>query len=156
MSSSSNPFEEGNILYFTPFHFKNGNTPKNKYFVVVKQKDAKLLLASLPSSKDFVPSSQEKKFGCIEMPNISFSCFIIPAFHKITQCEKHFPLETFLYGQQLDLYDIEQLSTAYAVEGIHYEVFGKMKEDAFKLLKECFKSSAAVKMKYIRILEAED
>ena len=25
-------FEEGNILYFTPFYFKNGNTAKNKYF----------------------------------------------------------------------------------------------------------------------------
>jgi hypothetical protein len=26
--------EEGNIIYFDPFYFKNGNTAKPKYFLV--------------------------------------------------------------------------------------------------------------------------
>jgi len=28
--------EEGNIIYFDPFYFKNGNTAKRKYFIVLK------------------------------------------------------------------------------------------------------------------------
>ena len=30
-------FEEGNILYFTPFYFENGNAPKPKYFFGIKK-----------------------------------------------------------------------------------------------------------------------
>ena len=31
-------FLEGVIFYFTPFYFKNGNTAKQKYFVVLNRK----------------------------------------------------------------------------------------------------------------------
>ena len=48
-------FEEGNLLLFRPFIFKNGATPKDKFFLVL-EKDIQggLLLASLPTSKDHV------------------------------------------------------------------------------------------------------
>lgn len=43
--------EEGNIIYFTPFYFKNGkSTAKPKYFIVLKANvDNKGVLASLPT-----------------------------------------------------------------------------------------------------------
>ena len=41
-------FEEGNLLRFEPFLFKNGAVPKYKYFVVIKDIDGDLLLASFP------------------------------------------------------------------------------------------------------------
>lgn len=41
-------FTPGNILYFTPFYFKNGAPSKNKYFIVLKDVDGQLVLASLP------------------------------------------------------------------------------------------------------------
>jgi hypothetical protein len=50
-------FEEGNLLLFRPFIFKNGATPKDKFFLVLgKDIQGGLLLASLPTSKDHVPS----------------------------------------------------------------------------------------------------
>ena len=59
-------FKEGNILYFDPFYFDNGNTPKPKYFLVLKEVGGQLVLASLPTSHDHIPSNKEKVHGCID------------------------------------------------------------------------------------------
>ena len=59
-------FSERTIIYFTPFFFKNGNPSKNKYFVVLKNIDDKSIIASLPTSKDYVPEELEIEHGCIE------------------------------------------------------------------------------------------
>ncbi|SDG02103.1 hypothetical protein SAMN04487996_114155 [Dyadobacter soli] len=44
---------EGDILYFDLFYFKNGKTPKAKYFIVLKTTGTTTVIASLPSSRDF-------------------------------------------------------------------------------------------------------
>ena len=50
-------FEEGNLLYFDPFLFKNGATPKPKFFIVLKNDiNDEVILATLPTSKDHIPS----------------------------------------------------------------------------------------------------
>ena len=43
-------FQQGAILYFDPFIFPDGGSPKPKYFLVLKHVDDTLLLASLPTS----------------------------------------------------------------------------------------------------------
>ena len=48
-------FETGTIIYFAPFYFKNGNTAKPKYFVVLKNIENKSVIASLPTRKDSIP-----------------------------------------------------------------------------------------------------
>lgn len=45
-------FEEGNLLLFRPFLFKNGAEPQDKFFLVLKKIESNILLASLPTSKD--------------------------------------------------------------------------------------------------------
>lgn len=49
-------FKEGNLLKFKPFIFKNGACPKDKYFLVLKEMENTMILASLPTSKDHVPT----------------------------------------------------------------------------------------------------
>ncbi len=60
-------FEEGNLLFFRPFLFKNGAEPQDKFFLVLKKLDGDILLASLPTSKDHVPSDLEVKHGCLNI-----------------------------------------------------------------------------------------
>ena len=60
-------FEEGNLLLFHPFLFKNGAPSKDKFFLVLEKTDDDLLLASLPTSKDHVPSDVEVKHGCLDL-----------------------------------------------------------------------------------------
>lgn len=61
-------FEEGNLLFFRPFLFKNGAEPQDKFFLVLKKMESDILLASLPTSKDHVPSDLEVKYGCLNIP----------------------------------------------------------------------------------------
>ena len=72
-------FKEGNILYFEPFYFENGNTPKPKYFLVLKEVDNQLILASLPTSHDHIPSNMSKVHGCIDDSTINFNCYYFKA-----------------------------------------------------------------------------
>jgi hypothetical protein len=50
-------FTEGSILFFDPFYFRNGNTAKAKFFIVLRVLDDKVVLATLPSSQDYVPAT---------------------------------------------------------------------------------------------------
>ena len=144
--------EERNIIRFDPFYFKNGNTSKPKYFVVLKISESDTVFASLPTSKDAIPQNHEMEYGCIELPEINLNCFVISANMEITECGKRFDLRTHMYGHQIDDYSIKLLNEIYPNEGSDYEVWGKMKEDIFINLIQCFKTSKSVKWKYRKLL----
>lgn len=76
-------FEEGNLLFFRPFLFKNGATPENKFFLVLKKLDGDILLASLPTSKDHVPSDLVVKRGCLNIPDRMFNVFVFLAGENV-------------------------------------------------------------------------
>lgn len=144
--------EERNLIYFDPFYFKNGNTAKPKYFVVLKQLGSKSVLASLPTRKDNIPSTEDAEIGCIELPDINLNCFVFPNNLEITDCGKSFAFKTYLYGHQIDEYDIDLLQDIYPNEGSDYEILGKIKPKLFAALIDCFKSSKSVKRKYRKLL----
>lgn len=100
-------FEEGNIIYFDPFYFKNGNTAKAKYFVVLKNDGKTNIIASLPTSKDFIPEENVTQQGCVELPEKDITCFVISNSQVITECGKKFGRTTYLYGQEIDDYEIQ-------------------------------------------------
>ena len=70
-------FEEGNLLFFRPFLFKNGADSQDKFFLVLKKLEGDILLASLPTSKDHVPSDLEVKHGCLNIPERMFNVFVL-------------------------------------------------------------------------------
>ena len=145
-------FSEGEILYFDPFYFKNGNTSKAKFFVILKTYSGNCYLASLPTSKDFIPEKFSIEDGCVELPEIDINCFVISSKTVITTCNKYFPLPTFIYGYQIDDYSEEYLKEIYPVEGADFERWGMMKPDIFEAMIDCFKTSKNVKRKYKTIL----
>lgn len=144
--------KEGSILYFDPFYFKNGNKSKPKYFIILKVIDGISILASLPSSQDFRPSGFNETEGCVEIPDASFNCYIFLAKHKITSNNWAFPLDTYVYGQQIDAYEINILKDIYPVEGLDYKIIGTLLADEFEKLITCFRNSANVKRKFKRLL----
>lgn len=143
---------EGHIYYFDPFYFKNGNTAKPKYGLVIKRVNDDSLILSLPTRKDHIPSFYEltKDSECIELPDANQNCFFFSNQKEITECGKKFQFNTFVYGHELDLY--EKTNTLYPAEGIHYKEWGKMKADIFSLVIDCFKNSASVKRKFKRMI----
>lgn len=145
-------FEEGTIIYFDPFYFKNGNTAKPKYFIVLKNEENFNVLASLPTRTDSIPQNKSIDNGCIELPAINLNCFVISTDLSITECGKHFDFKTHIYGHQIDVYEIEFLREIYPLENTDYEIWGKMKSEIFLSLIECFKNSQSVKRKFRRML----
>lgn len=146
--------EKRNILYFTPFYFNNG-TSKHKFFLVLENTEGNNILASLPTSRDNVPETSEAQTGCVELPDINFNCFVIPSHIAITENGKSFAVKTHVYGHQIDLHDIDYLRETYPIENIHYQVWGKMKQELFDELILCLKNSRLVKRKFKRILSSD-
>lgn len=145
-------FEEGTIVYFDPFYFKNGNTAKPKYFVVLKNQTKQNILASLPTRKDSIPQKEEVDNGCVELPAINLNCFVISNNIEVTECGKFFDFKTHIYGHQIDIYDVEYLKEIYPIENTDYKIWGSMKKELFISLIECLKKSKSVKRKYKKML----
>lgn len=145
-------FEVRNIIYFDLFYFKNGNAAKSKFFLILKNNKDQFVIASLPTSKNKIPSSEISNFGCIEYPELDFNCFTISKLTEVTENGKYFDLNTYVYGHEIDDYDINHLKQVYRQEGIDYIIWGKMKEDLYNDIIFCFKNSKSVKRKYKRVL----
>ena len=107
-------FEEGNLLLFHPFVFKNGASPKDKFFLVLGNIDGDLLLASLPTSKDHVPSDMEVKHGCLDSSERFVNVFVFISGEEIANRETgesfSFTKNTFVYGANLDMYNVSTSS----------------------------------------------
>lgn len=145
-------YNPGNIIYFDPFYFKDGSVSKPKYFLVLKIVDGNAVLASLPSSKIHLPTHLDINHGCIEVPSGNINCYIFKANTIITTNNWAFPMDTFLYGQWLDEYEIALLQDIYPVEGIDYQVIGQLTIQELSQLIQCFTQSASVKRKFKRLL----
>lgn len=144
-------YSPGKIIYFDPFHFKDGSS-KPKYFLVLKIFNGNAILASLPSSKFHLPQNQSIKHGCLEIKDACISCYIFEAKVPITKTGWFFELNTFLYAQWVDEFIIEELSNHYPLSGIDYEIIGELKDDELKKIIQCFYNSNVIKRKYKRIL----
>jgi hypothetical protein len=145
-------FEIRNILFFDPFYFKNGNTAKAKYFIVLKIIENKAILASLPTSKDHIPYFVELKDGCVDLPDININCFVITPEMQVTECGKHFQQNTFLYGQHIDDFEIALMKELYPLENTDFIIWGKMKKQLYIQMIRCFLNSKSIKRKYKAIL----
>ncbi len=144
-------YSPGRILYFDPFYFKNGNTSKPKYFIVLHNDTEATIIASLPTRSDHVPSSIPIKHGCINADDINFNCYHFEAGKAVTTNNWAFELPTFIYGTQIDAYELSILKDVYRVEGVEYEKIGILKKEEYKNVIECFSKSKTVRIKFKKI-----
>lgn len=143
---------EGNIIYFDPFYFKNGSPAKRKYFLVLKKIGNSAILASLPSSVIHLPSFVNISHGCVNLAESCISCYIFEANKPVTKCGWSFDLDTFLYGNWIDQYDLDILRRTYQVEHIDYEIIGQLTVDELSNVIACFKASNIVKRGFKKLL----
>ena len=145
-------FEPGNLLYFNPFIFPDGGVPKPKFFVVLGEVDETLLLASLPTSKDHIPSDVEVQSGCLEIPERMVNAYTFMAYEEITESGFFFDKNTFIYGQNIKTYNSAAFLSQTMSGKTVIEEKGKLKEGLFTALKDCLKSSDAVRKRYKQFL----
>ena len=145
-------FEPGNLLYFDPFIFPDGGEPKPKFFVVLGEVDDTILLASLPTSKDHVPSDVEVKSGCLEIAERMVNAYIFMANEEITDDGFFFEKNTFIYGQNIKTYNTSAFLLQQTSGQTEITEKGKLKDEAFNALRECLKNSDAVRKRYKKYL----
>ena len=136
--------KEGSLVYFNPFVFKNGAKPKPKYFVVLAMMDSgNLLLASLPTSQDHVPSDVNIVRGCVNIPESNVNAFVFEKGDRVTEsfC---FPLRTYIYGEQIDDYTIGYIDSMSA----NMTDLGVLSSDLLTSLRTCLKQATNIKRSY--------
>ena len=136
-------YPEGQLLRFTPFVFKNGANPKPKFFIVLKHLDDKLMMASLPTSQDHIPSDIIYSSGCVNMAERSVNAYVFMPNEKVTDSFS-FIKPTFVYGEQVDEYALKYLDEMETT----IEDLGVIHHELFIQLEECLKQSALLKRKY--------
>ena len=145
-------FTQGQIFYFTPFYFKNGNTAKPKYFIVLKNIEDNIVIASLPTRSNNAPSLIDVTHGCINHDDRMFNCYAFEAGKIITIDGFSFPLATYIYGNEVETYEVDMLSSVYQVKNIDYEIIGTLTDVEFNDIYNCLKNSSSVKRGIRKIL----
>ncbi len=134
------------IIYFTSFQFKYGDKPKTKYFIVLANVDNKIIIASLPTRTNSVPSFITINHGCINLDERCYNSYLFEEQRIIGEKGFCFELSTFIYGDQVEDYELEQLDANY-IEGVDYAILDLLTKGEFEAIINCFKNSNSVKFK---------
>lgn len=140
-------FQEGELLRFSPFIFKNGSQPKPKYFIVLGYIDNNVMMASLPTSQDHVPADVVVERGCVDIRERGVNAYVFNPADLVTPTFR-FPLPTFVYGEQVDEYEQTYLDSMNSV----IEHLGVLDSQIFSDLKECLKRAVLIRRKYKALL----
>ena len=140
-------YQTGELIKFSPFVFKNGNQPKPKYCIVLGQIDDKVMMVSLPTSKDHVPSDVTLEHGCVDIPERGVNAFVFNPNDQVTPSFR-FPCPTFVYGEQVDEYEQKYLDEM----GGTVERLGQIDPVMFQAIKDCLKKARLLKRKYRKLL----
>ena len=146
-------YSQGVIFYFTPFYFKDGNPCKPKYLIVLVNNNGENIVVSLPTRKDSLPSQISLNHGCINDNSISVNCYHFKKEEKICDNGFSFPIDTFIYGYSVDLWEITLLDEIYKTEGIDYEIMGTLTESEYQSIIKCFANSTSVKGKFRKVFQ---
>lgn len=139
-------FIPGQIIYFTSFQFKNGNSPKAKYFIVLGNHDNKVIIGSLPTRSNTVPSFITINHGCINIDERCYNSYLFEKDKIIGKAGFSFDMTTFIYGDQVEDYLLEYLESNY-IEEIDYRVLDELVREEFEAIIKCLKNSDSVKFK---------
>ena len=140
-------FEQGQLLKYTPFTFKNGANPKPKYFIVLGLMNEDVVIASLPTSKDHIPDSMATGNGCANDMERNVNAYIFSEGVPVTDTFS-FPRKTFVYAEQVDEYSCEYLSNMHS----NIDDLGLIFPELLKDIIECLLSSCMLKRKYRSVL----
>lgn len=140
-------YQTGELIKFSPFVFKNGNQPKPKYCIVLGQIDDRVMMVSLPTSKDHVPTDAMVERGCVDIPERGVNAFVLNPNDKVT-ASFSFPRPTFVYGEQVDEYEQKFLDEM----GSTVERLGQVDSALFQAIKDCVKKARLLRRKFRHLL----
>ncbi|OQP48944.1 hypothetical protein A4H97_29095 [Niastella yeongjuensis] len=140
-------FLPGQIIYFPDFFFKNGNTAKPKYFIVLAKNENDIIVGALPTRSNNVPSFVTVPHGCINIDERCYNCYVFEKDKVVGKKGFKFYEPTFIYGHQIEDYKIAIFEQVYPIEGVDYHILDLLTDAEFTSLKNCLLNSTSVKNK---------
>lgn len=144
-------FQPKTLIYFFDFFFKNGNTAKPKYMLILGNLENKTVIASLPTRTNHAPTFV-LEHGCIDIEERCLNCYSFSADKPICENGFSFPLPTYIYGGQVEDYELAILEETYRIEGIDYERCGVLTDVEFRAVVACIINSSSTKRKIKKML----
>jgi len=146
--------EPGTIVYFPQFYFPDGAPAKPKYFIYLCSGGSDMLVAALPTRTDRTPPGATKEHGCIQANGAAFSSYYFQPGVPITAEGWFFPdpNPTYIYPRWVATYSQSIFEDIYSVEGVDYEIKGRLTQAEYEALVKCISGSDDAKMKYKRML----
>jgi hypothetical protein len=148
-------YHPGNIIYFTPFYFSDGNPCKPKYFIILMVDDESNIVACMPTRSDSVPNMVPKKHGCLNDDSINFNCYFIESGKTVTENGFSFPIDTYIYGERVAVFSRKLFEEIYLIENVDYKILGKLLDSEYNNINNCFKNSRSTKRGIRRKLGAK-
>lgn len=146
-------FASGKIIYFDPFYFKNGNTAKPKYLIILKLVNNQTIVASLPTRGNHAPQLINKIHGCINVDDRCFNCYAIEKGRIICTNGFAFQLPTFIYGNEIEDYELSIFEEIYLKDERCCKEVGLLLDTEFNALIECVLNSSTTKRKIKKLLQ---
>ena len=146
-------FQPQQVIYFKEFYFKNGNTAKPKYLIILGCIANKTIVASLPTRTNNAPTLSTISHGCINLDDRCYNCYAFEQGKPICENGFSFDLPTYIYGIQVEDYDIEVFEDVYKIEGVDYEEKGVLSQGEFHDILFCIINSSSTKRKIKSLLQ---
>lgn len=142
----------GNLLYFNQFYFRSGNPAKPKYLIVLGSIDNNIIIHSLPTRTDSVPSTWPKTHGCNEKSEDNLSFYYFEKGKIITEeNDFSFDFDTYVLGENVTSESLEYFEDFYDLSN-DCQLIGKLTQEEFNNIVECFTKSCMVKNKFKKAL----
>jgi hypothetical protein len=138
-------FKEKHLFYFANFKFNNGDDPKDKYFIVLKETKDNIIIGTLPTRNNKIPSFVTIEHGCINIEERMYNCYLFQKNKPICKTGFCFDMPTFVYGGEIEYYAKDKMLADYPSEGVNFKIEGELNDDEYKNLIDCLLNSNSVK-----------
>lgn len=146
-------FHPRRVICFNEFYFKNSNTAKPKYLIILGRVENKTIVASLPTRTNNAPGLIDVSHGCVNLDDRCFNCYAFEPGRPICENGFSFDLPTFIYGNQVEDYKIEIFEDIYKIQGIDYETKGVLTDTEFQHILKCITNSSSTRRKIKKLLQ---
>lgn len=144
-------FTVGSIIKFTPFYFKNGNTAKTKYMLIVANNNDKVIVNVLTTSQDNVPNDWKSDSNCNYDDSRGLHYYLFKKNEIITECEFCFNLDTYILAEHIEINKISYYDGIYNYEK-DVVVLGTLKQDILNNFIECLIKNQTITRKFRKAL----
>ena len=94
----------------------------------------------------------ELDHGCVHLPKAMFSAYIFEPEKPVTTNGWGFPKTTYVYISWFERFDKRIFREIYVVDGVDYQVVGRLTEKEYNALLSCALDSGELRKRYRKAL----